>query len=966
MRPFLFLLLTLAGSIAAGARQSGDALMEQATEVIFFDEDYAAAIPLLERCIEAYTAELGAENHKTLAACFELGGAYARTGRRKEAAECFMRFAAHTHLAPADAYLKAIRLFEEEGDQPRADSLYAAAHEWHKKAPTWRDDMRNIYLRQYNHAIDARDLAEAGRIASMQLELLDCKVGANPRTRMRVMAELAEVAAHSGNTAILMKYGPLLVDAYESIPEASRHADAQAMSLCVPVAMYYSMTGRHAQADGVWRTAMTMKRPAETMEAMRTGYATFLSDNGRSAEAFGMYSQAAAAYASAGDYAAAARAAFSMATLARQVKDWSRLREACSMAASFTDALRDSGNYTGSDAADINSALASLYFDLGDYDRAAPIYEQVLDYYSRSNMPLATAMTLVNLGACRYRAGHPEEAVGLYRRASSVVDLQLYPELSLTIGSNTGSALAGMGDVAGAAGQFSAVLGRLRDVMASGFVYMTEAERQEYWDAKNYIFDNIHNLPGESPDVMRLRFDAALANKGILLDASLRLRSIIEHSCDSALIRDFARLGDLLRRQRDGEAADGVDQLTRSLQQRASAFGDYTAGAHMTSADICSALGSDECAVEIVRRVGTDGLYEYDALIADATGRVDVVSLPSQSYLDGLAGKEMYTRAEVLSDAFWGPILERAGEKGTIYISPDGAFHAIAFEYLPVGGKPLASARNIVRLSSTRQLPVLRHHLQPAGMELWGGLDYNSDLDAGDEGDAASGLRGLRLAQGTLPWRYLPGTRAEVDDVAAMAEASSLPCEAVLSEDGTEDAFKGLSGRGPDVLHIATHGFFFPKPADSIRAPELLNSGLILAGANNVWNGGSTICDNRNDGVLTSAEIARLDLPATRLVVLSACQSGLGDIAPEGVFGLPRAFKKSGVGSIVMALWPVDDVATKYVMTAFYRHLLGGSDPRRALAAACSDLTCEKLVRPDGTVADGADPALWAAFVIMD
>ena len=84
------------------------------------------------------------------------------------------------------------------------------------------------------------------------------------------------------------------------------------------------------------------------------------------------------------------------------------------------------------------------------------------------------------------------------------------------------------------------------------------------------------------------------------------------------------------------------------------------------------------------------------------------------------------------------------------------------------------------------------------------------------------------------------------------------------------------------------------------------------------------------------------------------------------MFGLPRAFKKSGVGSIVMALWPVDDVATKYVMTAFYRHLLGGSDPRRALAAACSDLTCEKLVRPDGTVADGADPALWAAFVIMD
>lgn len=940
----LALFCALSVALAALSQQSGDKLLEKATELIFFDEDYAAAVPVLEQCVQAFTAEFGADHYKTVGARYELACACAHTGRRSEAVRHYAAVSAATTLSPVDAYLDAITILEEDGDLNRADSLYAAAHAWHKTAPAWHDDMRKIYVRQYNRAIDALHIDEAMRIAAMQLELIDSLPHPNTRTRERILSELSEIASYMGNTPVLMKYGPQLATAYESIPEALRATDPQGMALCVPVAMYYGMSGRTAQAEAVWRTALRMPRPADTMNAVLTGYATFLGNNGRATDAYALYTRAAANYAAAEDCASAARAALSAATLARSVKDWERLRDATDMAGGFVEQLLKSGAYSPGEAAEINSNFAGLCFDAGRYERAERIYEMVLDYYSSHDMRLAQAQTLVNLGACRANAGCHDEALGLYGRAAACVDMALHPDLQLSVASNAARSLALSGKTAEAVTAYGNAMQRLREVMATGFVYMTEPERQEFWDSQNYIFDNIHNL-GSDPAAAVLRFDAALVNKGILLDSSLRLRALIEHSGDDALRTDFGRLADLLHRNPHSEEATA---MIRDLQQRAAEFGDYTAGADMRTSDICRSLQPDECAVEIVRRVGADGLYAYDALIADANGSVAVAALPSQAEIEAARG--IYTDPAALADAFWQPILARAKDKKTIYVSPDGAYHAIAFEYLPQEGEPMVQRRSIVRLSSTRQLPVLQRVLAPASIALWGGLDYNSDIED-DESGTLDRSRGLRLETGAASWSYLPGTQREVSEVQALAEGN-IRCDIYTAEDGVEEAFKDISGRSPDVLHMATHGFFIPQSHVQPGA-EMLNSGLILAGANNNWVDGGIVHDNCNDGILTSSEIARLDLSGAGLVVLSACQSGLGDISPEGVFGLPRAFKKSGAGTIVMTLWSVDDTATQHIMTAFYRRMLAGSAPRPALVAAFGDTGY-------------TDPALWAAFVVMD
>ena len=162
--------------------------------------------------------------------------------------------------------------------------------------------------------------------------------------------------------------------------------------------------------------------------------------------------------------------------------------------------------------------------------------------------------------------------------------------------------------------------------------------------------------------------------------------------------------------------------------------------------------------------------------------------------------------------------------------------------------------------------------------------------------------------------------------------------------DATETNFKNLSGNSPNILHIATHGFFYENlnmkansnmnlsTEDQYRLAEdpLLRSGLILSGANYAWKNGIHPNDDE-DGILNALEISNLDLSNTDMVVLSACKTGLGDIdGSEGVYGLQRAFKMAGVDIIVMSLWKVPDAETSEFMNTFYANWLDGQNVKLA------------------------------------
>ena len=232
-------------------------------------------------------------------------------------------------------------------------------------------------------------------------------------------------------------------------------------------------------------------------------------------------------------------------------------------------------------------------------------------------------------------------------------------------------------------------------------------------------------------------------------------------------------------------------------------------------------------------------------------------------------------------------------------------------------------------------------------------------------------LRSMKLRGSKEP---LPHTQVEVDTIGDYLEKANWTCLLDTASLGTEESFKALSGKGISNLHIATHGFYYTldeattqnydflllnNHLASSEDKSLTRSGLIMAGANRILEGDS-IPDDVEDGILTAKEIADLDLRGLDLVVLSACQTGLGDISQgEGVFGLQRGFKKAGVNTILMSLWEVDDTATQILMTQFYKNYLSGQSKRESL------LSAQKYLREYDN-GKFNDPKYWAAFIMLD
>ena len=209
-----------------------------------------------------------------------------------------------------------------------------------------------------------------------------------------------------------------------------------------------------------------------------------------------------------------------------------------------------------------------------------------------------------------------------------------------------------------------------------------------------------------------------------------------------------------------------------------------------------------------------------------------------------------------------------------------------------------------------------------------------------------------------------------MNKVSSIISSNKITCDVYTASRGNEESFKALSGNNFGILHVATHGFYmtesqadrndffasnpFASQSISPRVSSLQRSGLLLAGGNKAWKG-ENVPKGVEDGVLTSAEIATMDFNSCDIVVLSACETGLGEITDEGVFGLQRAFKNAGVNTIIMSLWEVDDQATSLMMQTFYSNLMRGKSKRDSFSAAKNEVRKKY-----------SDPRYWAAFVMLD
>ena len=326
----------------------------------------------------------------------------------------------------------------------------------------------------------------------------------------------------------------------------------------------------------------------------------------------------------------------------------------------------------------------------------------------------------------------------------------------------------------------------------------------------------------------------------------------------------------------------------------------------------------------------------------------------------------------------------------TVYYAPSGILHRLNLGAIPIPGsdQTLADQYALVQLGSTRSLVVAPPGAQdgrnklPATATLFGGLRYDAEKVATLPDSAAAAkpaydvahLRSALGGRGGDAWNYLPGTEKEVKIAAATLNKAGYSVRSLSNYDGTEAAFKMLGKRGnpaPTVLHIATHGFFFPDPKDttqhytafSDRDPvfktsdnPLLRAGLILTGANPAWAGSKTPA-GQEDGILTAYEISQMNLSGTELVVLSACETGLGDVEDnEGVYGLQRAFKIAGAKYLIMSLWQVPDQQTQKLMSAFYQNWL-----ERKMSIPKAFAAAQHTMREQY-----ADPFFWAGFVLVE
>jgi CHAT domain-containing protein len=335
--------------------------------------------------------------------------------------------------------------------------------------------------------------------------------------------------------------------------------------------------------------------------------------------------------------------------------------------------------------------------------------------------------------------------------------------------------------------------------------------------------------------------------------------------------------------------------------------------------------------------------------------------------------------SDILYSLIWKPLESKLKGVKNIYFSADRDLHKIGIEYAQMqDDKKMNECYNLYRLSSTRVIAENHNNTKLKDAVLYGGLLYDLKpeqlIAESRRGDYHSEKvsRSAELSDLRYGVKYLPGTKDEVENIyKSFVSNGKAKCSIITAIKGTEESFKSLASKNIGIIHLATHGFYWSEEdaeernyvsflshtknkSQNYEDMALLRSGLFFSGAN-IGLAGEELPNDVEDGVLTAKELSAMNLGNVDMVVMSACQSGLGETTGEGVFGLQRGFKLAGANTLLMSLWKVDDEATKILMTEFYKNYLSGKTKRESLKLAQQTL---RTTHPE--------PEYWASFILLD
>lgn len=628
-------------------------------------------------------------------------------------------------------------------------------------------------------------------------------------------------------------------------------------------------------------------------------------------------------------------------------------------------------------------------------DYATSLHNLAVLYHLTGNYSAAEQLLLESKSIRKEVLGetHPDHATSLYNLALLYQDIGNYPA---------------------AESYYLECLETRNKSIVQNFAFLSEKEKELYFKTQAANFEDFYSFSlkrkKEDKTITGIVFNSVIKNKGLLLKSSTAMRTAVLNSNDTALIsryekwisirKEISQLYSLevSKREENPENLEKqANAIEKELVRGSHVFSDFQKMQNISWESVRNSLKPGEAAIEFIHfsyGIKRDTTLYCALLLTSKSKQPEMIQLfyekELESILESTNGNNLsYIRSiygtsqatgEQLYKLIWQPLENYLRGIKTVYYSPDGLLHKISFA--SIGREKdvyLCDTKTLHLLSTTGKLSSYKSFISVKNISagLYGGIDYSDDSTK------------------EKVWKYLPGTKSETDKIDLIFKAKKLNITYLSGKSATEGSLKklyaqvaplqgsGSSNLKPEILHIATHGFFYPDPELLVNEEKknrtviqepldfrggvissgvwqfmrnknpLMRSGLVFSGANNVWNKNYTSIGD--DGVLTAQEVTQLDLQKTPLVVLSACETGLGDIeGSEGVYGLQRAFKMAGVEFLIMSLWQVPDKETSDFMTRFYEKLLVIKEIRRSFNETQMEMRKKY------------DPFFWAAFVLIE
>lgn len=675
---------------------------------------------------------------------------------------------------------------------------------------------------------------------------------------------------------------------------------------------------------------------------------------------------------------------------------------------------------------DVMGNLAGYYDYIEKYDSAI-YYMQKAISYTEKNFESSEQLFLLynNLGSIYFGQERYEDALIYYNKALTGFE-DLYgtnSEYSTTIKSNLCNVYNLTGKIEEAFEIAKDLTENINSVIKRNFSFLSEQQKIAYISNYSATFSYFKFLALTHKDTYKdassLAYNIELATKGMVLNSGIEMRTIVNQLNDSiitSLYNEWIQESLLLTKEKSlaiNERKSDINELESKVEALENNLYRITTDKNQLADTLTSdwltiqeKLKPNEVAIEfatstVEKKDDQPSDLQYMAIIMKKNSPKPIlVPLCLQSVIDSILSKGDVPDANYISklyrgdslsktkmsfkkyvklyDLIWKPLEDYIPIGATVYYAPSGDLHQLAFAAIPKGDSVLSDYYNLIQLNTTARIMDIntsKTSFPPTSIALFGGIKYTllpeelNKYSVSNESILNNlAFESLNTSTRGDDWKILPGTLREVERINQIAKEKQIQTVIYTDLKATEESFKLLSAHEPEVIHVSTHGFFFPDPDDThenelgvhnefkTSADPMNRSGLLFAGANNTWTGKDPL-ENREDGILTAKEASFLTLKKTKLVVLSACETGLGTIkGSEGVFGLQRAFKAAGINYIMMSLWKVPDNETAEFMTIFYTAWFSGKSIRAAFIDAQNKMK-EKYY---------SQPYKWAAFVLIE